>query len=148
MRDAYGGIVNITFVVAFLVIVSGYLAFSVNYNKAFRAKNTIINAIEVCEGITEDLNDCANTQIQSYMRETGYSVPSGFSISNFHCPSNKGYCWKENDVTIGDSSEVGNKKYYTVVTAVNIDLPIINRILPNVKLFQVSGNTKTITQHS
>ena len=114
--------------------------------QSFKSSEIPSQTIEVCEGISEDLNDCANTQIQSYMRETGYSVPSGFSISNFNCSSNKGYCWKENDVTT--SSEVGNKKYYTVVTAVNIDLPIINRILPNVKLFQVSGNTKTITQHS
>ncbi len=146
MRDAYGGIVNLTFIVAFIVIVSGYLAFSVNYNKAFRAKNTIINAIEVCEGITGDPNDCAGTQIQSYMKQTGYSIPKDFSISGFECPTNKGYCWKENTIT-AKNSEIGEKKYYTVVTAVSIDLPIINRILPNVKLFQVSGNTKTITKH-
>ena len=42
MRDALGGIVNITIIVVFLVIVSGYLAFNVNYTKAFRVKNKII----------------------------------------------------------------------------------------------------------
>ena len=31
MRDAYGGIINIVIVVVFLVIVSSYLAFNVNY---------------------------------------------------------------------------------------------------------------------
>ena len=46
MRDAIGGVVNITIIVTFLVIVSGYLAFNVNYTKAFRVKNKIITTIE------------------------------------------------------------------------------------------------------
>ena len=45
MRDAIGGVVNITIIVTFLVIVSGYLAFNVNYTKAFRVKNKIITNV-------------------------------------------------------------------------------------------------------
>lgn len=145
MRDAYGGIVNLTFIVAFLVIVSGYLAFSVNYNKAFRVKNKIISAIEECEGISSDSSDCAHTEIEGYMKQVGYSVPKDFNSDV--CSGGiigNGWCAKENVVSSG---ELGNRSYYTVVTAVNIDLPIINNILPNMKIFQVSGNTKTITKH-
>lgn len=148
MRDAYGGIVNITFIVAFLVIVSGYLAFSVNYNKAFRVKNKIISAIEECEGIAaNDSTDCAHREIQGYMRQVGYSVPGNFSIDGWNCPTNKGYCYKENTVTEGGRELGVGKSYYSVATAVNIDIPIINRVLPNMRIFQVSGNTKTITKH-
>lgn len=148
MRDAYGGIVNITFIVVFIVIISGYLAFSVNYNKAFRVKNKIISAIEECEGISKnDTSDCAHQAIEGYMQQVGYSVPKDFNSSV--CTGElstvgNGWCAQENVVSTG---ELGNKSYYTVVTAVNIDLPIINRILPSMKLFQVSGNTKTITKH-
>ena len=42
MRDAFGGLLNMVIIVVFLVLVSGYLAFNVNYTKAFRVKNKII----------------------------------------------------------------------------------------------------------
>ena len=42
MRDAFGGLMNMVIIVVFLVLVSGYLAFNVNYTKAFRVKNKII----------------------------------------------------------------------------------------------------------
>ena len=45
MRDAFGGIVNISMIVVFLVVVSGYLAFNVTYTKAFRMKNKIITTL-------------------------------------------------------------------------------------------------------
>ena len=50
MRDAYGGVVSISIVVVFLVLVSGYLAFNVNYTKAFRLKNKVISVLEEYEG--------------------------------------------------------------------------------------------------
>lgn len=150
MRDAYGGIVNITFIVVFIVIISGYLAFSVNYNKAFRVKNKIINSIEVCEGIDQSKGDsgCAQKYINEYMHDVGYNLAGDFTMdSSWTCPPGKGYCYKENEINPDeDNSEFGQKKvYYTVVTAVSIDLPIVNRILP--RILQVSGNTKTITIH-
>ena len=50
MRDAFGGIVNLSMIVIFLVLVCGYLAFNVNYTKAFRVKNYIITTMEQYEG--------------------------------------------------------------------------------------------------
>ena len=49
MRDAFGGLMNMVIIVVFLVLVSGYLAFNVNYTKAFRVKNKIITKIEQYE---------------------------------------------------------------------------------------------------
>lgn len=34
MRDAFGGLMNMVIIIVFLVLVSGYLAFNVNYTKA------------------------------------------------------------------------------------------------------------------
>ena len=45
MRDALGGVVNLAMIVVFLVLVCGYLAFNVNYTKAFRVKNYIITSL-------------------------------------------------------------------------------------------------------
>ena len=43
MRDALGGTVVLVIIVVFIVIVSGYMAFNVNYTKAFRIKNKIVD---------------------------------------------------------------------------------------------------------
>ena len=42
MRDAIGGSVNLVIIVVFMLLVSGYLAFNINYTKAFKVKNKII----------------------------------------------------------------------------------------------------------
>ena len=69
MRDAFGGIANIVVIVVFLVIVSGYLAFNVNYTKAFRVKNKIISTFEQFEGNCYDdiaTEGTCNYEIQKY----------------------------------------------------------------------------------
>ena len=46
MKEAFGGIYTIIFIVIFLVIVIGVLGFVVSYTKAFRMKSDIIYTIE------------------------------------------------------------------------------------------------------
>ena len=53
MRDAFGGVTNLVIIVVFLTLVSGYLAFNVNYTKAFRVKNKIISTFEQYEGVCD-----------------------------------------------------------------------------------------------
>ena len=52
MKEAFGGIFTLQFIVVFMIIVNCFLAFSVNYTKAFRAKNEIRSIIEKNEGLT------------------------------------------------------------------------------------------------
>ncbi len=148
MRDAIGGIVNITIIVTFLVIVSGYLAFNVNYARAFRVKNKIITTIEQYEGNCAVEGGACQQAIKTYMREIGYSTID-FQLAGYQCPSGMGYCMLEvNADTNTDPSIViesgSNKVYYKVVTVIYIDIPIINKIMPHLKLFQVNGTTKLI----
>jgi hypothetical protein len=59
-----------------------------------------------------------------------------------------GYCYKEfkaSKETADAVSESKEQVYYRVVTQINIDIPIINKIMPGLKIFQISGNTKLIT---
>lgn len=155
MRDAVGGVVNITIIVVFLVIVSGYLAFNVNYTKAFRVKNKIISTIEQYEGNCTMQGGACDKAITEYMKEIGYSATNFTITSNdndgvYQCRN--GYCIKEIKVDNPDDANnngfvnEGNitKAYYNVVTVINIDIPILNKIMPNLKLFQVSGNTRVI----
>lgn len=147
MRDAFGGIVNIAMIVVFLVVVSGYLAFNVNYTKAFRVKNKIISTIEEYEG---NLNhDDLEEKISDYMKSVGYSAPN-FSIDpsdNPNCDKTVkceyGYCVQKCLVSDG-SVDTKKRAYFKVTTQINIDIPIINKIMPELKIFQVSGDTKPI----
>ena len=145
MRDALGGVVNLAMIVVFLVVVCGYLAFNVNYTKAFRVKNYIITSLEQYEGNCKSGTACSN-KIQAYIKQVGYSAPDFHLEDDYIC--NYGYCYKEFKVSkeTGDAvSESKEQVYYRVVTQINIDIPIINKIMPGLKIFQISGNTKLIT---
>lgn len=152
MRDAFGGVANLVIIVVFLVLVSGYLAFNVNYTKAFRVKNKIISALEQYEGQCDPMtpSDKCNQQILEYMNALGYDSPYlniEASAGEPQWTCNNGYCIQKNCLTSENSDIVSDKRkraYYKVVTQINIDIPIINKILPGLKIFQISGDTKPI----
>lgn len=146
MRDAFGGVANLVIIVVFLVLVSGYLAFNVNYTKAFRVKNKIISTLEEYEGKCDPGNrtDACHLKITEYMKSLGYDAPN-LILDDYTCSD--GYCIKKVEIaTSGDSvtEDTKPRAYFKVVTQINIDIPIINKILPGLKLFQVSGDTKPI----
>ena len=157
MSDAIGGIFNIALVVVFLVLISGYMAFNVNYSKAFKFKNKIISNLEAYEGQCGNGTQCAQ-DIDEYRRKIGYSIfyinkndivkdyskvdGSYIRSGNPSCPNNQ-YCIIPYTETI--KLTTGKKKktrYYKVVTVVNVDIPLINRVMPGIKLFHVTGDTK------
>lgn len=144
MRDAFGGVTNLVIIVVFLVLVSGYLAFNVNYTKAFRVKNKIISVFEQYEGDcdrNEVVENTCNGEILAYMNGIGYSAPY-FDLTKQGYTCRYGYCFKE--VPINNATDTKQKSYFKIVTQISIDIPIINRILPGLRVFQVSGDTKPI----
>lgn len=149
MKDALGGIINIWFIAVFIVIISGYLAFSIQYNKAFRMKNEIIKAIEQCDGYESGTSqNCAQEIITSYMKQIGYSVPSwtwNECRGDSDCLQGDGFWVKRHKVSDSSTRELGSQYYYTVATAVNTDIPVFRNIMPSMDIFQVSGNTRRIT---
>lgn len=149
MRDAFGGLMNMVIIVVFLVLVSGYLAFNVNYTKAFRVKNKIISTIEQYEGNCNprDTTNQCNKAITDYMKQVGYTAEN-LNITDWECSTstNQGYCIKKYNAeteTAATETDIPEKVYYRVTTAIVIDIPIINKIMPNLKIFQVSGTTRT-----
>lgn len=149
MRDAIGGVVNLVIIVVFLVIVSGYLAFNVNYTKAFRVKNKIITTYEQYEGnCKSETSNCKNI-IREYMRRLGYDNNNGIKCKdNSGNTQNLGYCAEEVAVqTEGiNGKKESTKYYYRVTTQISIDIPIIKNIMSNNTVFQITGDTKTFTR--
>lgn len=141
MKDAFGGIVNIVLVAIFLVIISGILGLVVNYTKAFRMKNVVISTIEQYEGASgcfDENGGCAQRIIEK-SKTFGYHPTelAGSCRRNGYESAYDLFCYKRSD------SDSGNKYVFTIVTQVDIDIPIINKIL-GLSIFQVHGDTRTI----
>lgn len=160
MREAIGGVFTLQIIIVFFVLVSCYMAFSVNYTKAFRVKNEILSIIQKNEGLgagttTDQSTSQAIKQIEAIVERYNYNLGSGYldwceknGYQKQAIGTNSGFCYKTEqvDVSGGTNSESTYKgSYYTVATFVNIDLPLFNKFLPFVgNLFIVEGETSLI----
>jgi hypothetical protein len=144
MREAIGGTWIFSIVIVFIVLFSSYLALSINYSKAFKVKNGIINIIEKDEGIS----GTSTGEISTYLSNIGYNVYGSCDTSN----GEKGYenstgefttKYKYCVTTISPNTNENNdlpKTYFKVTVFFRIDLPILGSIF----VFPITGETKAI----
>ena len=146
MRDALGGTVSLFIISVFIVLALGYLAFNVNYTKAFRMKDKIISVYEKNEGCRE-YSKCQK-EIDDYARSIGYmpdNISCGDDFSNVSGNGGKLFCVKGRLVNkpSGGVFDQKPKCSYKVVTKINISIPIIDSLL-DIDVFKVKGDTKAI----
>lgn len=153
MRDAIGQVYVLQIILAFVILINGYMAYSVNYARAFRVKNQIVDIIEQYEG---PYNDDAISKINDYIGSVTYEVPielvnnfiSRYNSDNENSGSQpvcqKGWCYIEHEVSVNDADGERTGKYYSVVTFVNIDIPVINNLVGLGDFLSVYGETRTI----
>ena len=145
MRDALGGTVTLVIVVFFIVFALGYIAFNVNYTKAFRMKDKIISLYEDYGGECLGLSSGCQDAISSYAKELGYAVSGNLTCPKGYTPVNNLYCELKVEVGKDDDGKNFNpvsKKYYKIITKINLDIPIISNIF-DFRFFYISGDTKT-----
>lgn len=148
MSDALGGLVNIGMIVFFITIIALYMAFSVNYQKAFNVKNEIIARYEEYNGYCLSDSSCVD-KIASYENKLGYkNVPLTKKYTDENCNSDLGFCVRGIEAKkTSETDSVQNNSYkycyFDVRTLVFIDIPFINYFL-NLKIFQVSGQTRAL----
>lgn len=147
MRDAVGGSAAIFIIMIFIVVALGYLAFNVNYTKAFRMKNKIISVYEDYDG------ECSS-KCQEHIKK--YAATIGYLSADINCPKGyKGmedlYCIKEVEVHPNNSgeeiSDLSNRSYYKIITKINVDVPVIRNIF-DLRIFQITGDTKTFIREN
>ena len=158
MNEGIGSTTILTIIVVFIALVSGYMAYNVNYTKAFRMKNKIISLYEENEGICG--TDCQN-EIIRYAKEIGYN-PAGnlkcddtdvkpIGLTDSYGSNKKGlYCEykiavqksKSSDKVFTDSKD---EYYYRILTRINIQIPIIQNIL-QLRFLNVTGDTKVFSR--
>ena len=143
MREAFGGAFTIKLMLIFLAIYIAFIAVALNYAKAFRVKNRIIDIIEQNEGI-DSYNDTKEGSvignINSYLNTVGYYVNlaniKNNNTENINC-YDRGYCIEE---TSGLTNDGLTSKYYKVTTYININFPFfkLNFNIP------ITGETRKI----
>ena len=153
MKDAIGGLFSIQAIVIFVIIVNCFLAFSVNYTKAFRAKNEVRSIIEKNEGFTCQ----AKNQISEVLNNSRYRISdgnrswcerNGYYIGYDSSNTTPLFCYKVEKVDLSggsDAETLYKGAYYTIVTFVNIDIPLFSKIFPGMSnIFSVKGETALI----
>ncbi len=138
MRESIGGTWIFSIVIVFIVLFTGYLAISVNYSKAFKVKNGIIEEIEENEGH----NDSAEETIEKYLTSNGYFVygtcasdETGYIRQNVQSNKYK-YCVKK---IVNNSGTIPSSRYYVRVFF-KLDLPMLGDLLT----FPITGETKAV----
>ena len=141
MRESFGGAFMIKVVMIFIVIYVSFMAVAVNYAKAFRVKNQIINILEQRQyggGATDGDGDTLEYINDTYLPSVPYFVKD---IKSSDCdgtePLKSGVCIVPGNKGI-DDMELGT--YYVVTTFISVDFPFfdIHMRLP------IRGETKTI----
>lgn len=134
MRDAFGGAFLIKVMLIFLGIYVAFMAVALNYAKAFKVKNYIINVIEQYEGVSEE----AYNTINNYIKFIGYLDPQ--DLSGQECLNgqyNSAYCIKQM------YSDANRGTYYMVTTYMKFELPFFNF---NISI-PISGETRLVTNN-
>ncbi len=139
MKEAIANAGVFNLVAIFVAILIAFFIGSLGYSKAFKVKNYIVNEIEKSGYESKDRANI-NKSIDSWLKEIGYRVNSGYNKIN--CPvindsrvSNGGsalnneskyqYCIYE-FVTKNGLKE---SKYYRVVAYMYFDVPIVEDII-------------------
>ncbi len=151
MRESIGATWILGIVLVFITLFSGYLAFSVNYSKAFRVKDAVIERIEKHSGVTADSIE----EIQSYVNEVGYSSRGNCSnVSNtdlkrigilegvVEYPPSEGKLYNIciEKVSAYNPSGQLSSAYYKVTVFFSFNIPILNFN----SAFHVDGETANI----
>lgn len=151
MKEAIGNASVFGLAIAFIGIMILVFLSSLNYTKAFKIKNRLVDIIEQYDdGYSMENRDAINTQIETVLREIGYGV----NTSNKQCPNiekngqtytvlnntyNYRYCIYEFSSTRGS--------YYKVIAYMQLDIPVIGEYIQ----IPVSGETKvfyhTVDEH-
>ncbi len=164
MRDSIGGTVILVIIMFFMVFAIAYLAYNVNYQKAFRMKNKIVSIYEKYNG---NCNASCISEINAYADEIGYDTEKNFPCNDikgqeFNPKTSTGgsfvsgdkqlYCVKgvQQKTKLGEDSGVYDDTgkrgcYYQIVTKINIRIPIIENIVGTPALY-VTGDTKVFNK--
>lgn len=152
MRDAFGGAFMIKLFLVFIIIYVSFTALALNYAKAFKVKNQIINYIENNESV-----DISNMTAQELMDMQKFFDEEIHGTMNYNSPirCSDTYIYCQNGIQIQEIGKGINTegKYYKVTTTFGWDINffnVINALGGNERknapfgIWNISGETRLI----
>lgn len=136
MRDAFGGIFMIKVLLVFVFIYVAFTAISLNYAKAFRVKNKVIDYVEKNDITTLDNRTMAiacqeNGELSTILKKSQYnkSCINGNGVTYSEEGQAIGFCC--NGIVIEKNLDLSDKYYqvYNVKTYADWDIGALNLIL-------------------
>ena len=137
MRDAFGGVFMTNLMLVFIFIYVAFTAVSLNYAKAYRVKNSIIDFIEENEIIEFNSSNFRDKlgELDMILQNASYHKTCNEGNGNLVSTEGKieGYCYN-GIVILKDREEIvegTNSKniYYKVLTYADWNLGALNKIL-------------------
>ena len=166
MRDAFGGAFMIQIFLIFILVYIAFTAMALNYAKAFKVKNTVIDYLENNEIV--DLNSLTASELTAmdeYFQEevlgnmnynlSGQDLCVALEIEEYSEGKRTAYC-HDLGIIIKQSgkAEITEGVYYTVSTYVGWSIPFVNKLLGlngnnqqqkvPTGLWEISGQTRLI----
>lgn len=157
MNEGVGSTSILVIMMVFLTVVSAYMAYNVNYTKAFRLKNKVIATYDKYNGECGSGSDCWD-EIEEYADEIGYASHTNLGCeksdilpANYSTYTARNY-FCEYKVDVNESSsghgiqdEGEEHYYYHIVTRIDIQIPIVQNVLA-LRALTVTGDTKVYTK--
>lgn len=122
MRQGVGFSVTINIIAIFIVVTFAFLVTSLNYYKAYKINNAISDSIEKYEGY----NELAIKEIDSKLSSLGY-IDNKAGCNNNNLSFNDSTY--KNSYCIYEETTKNNKFKYKVVTYINFNIPIVNKVI-------------------
>lgn len=160
MRESIGGSWVFTIIMLFIVLMSAFMWYSVNYTRAFKVKNEIINFIEENEGFTyensydnhDEKKQSTNAKIKTLIDVLGYNKEGnpknlcgvkGNDDKYYGKFQEGGYCVDRIDMkhdASGNPVDSIYTSYYKVTSFIKFTIPVINLSI----CLPVKGETKAL----
>lgn len=145
MRDAFGGAFMLKVILVFVVIYVAFMCIALDYARAFRVKNRVINILEQYQyGSNTNTDEAVSNAIDAYLSEVHYLIPQSAGDNIISTDSKYDYCHCDGTYHNGICIEAfGNEKshYYKVTSYIIFNLPFFG--LDSFPL-PVRGETRTI----
>ena len=127
MRDAFGGEFTIKLLLVFIVIYVAFTAIALNYAKAFRTKNNVIDYLE--ENQITDLSKVSCKELRDVLKKTEYTKTciNGDKTKTNESGKITSLCC--GGVVVNLTKQANSYKYYEIATYADWSLNSLNMIL-------------------
>ena len=132
MRDAFGGVFTMNLLLVFIVVLTGFAAVSLNYAKAFRIKNGIIDFIEQEQILNlKDYYKKHSTmpKIDDILDRANYNVECTDGNGEIKSKVGGPYAICYNGIIIEQTETKNDVIHYTITTYASWNLGIFNMVL-------------------